>query len=127
MRTMIAGLTAAMTLTAGAAQAQEMSTADRQDVQCFSLIAAKGGSGERSAEVMSGLASAMMFYLGRLEGRSPDTDWLARIQTFLQSPEVENLPAHTERCSKEMMSKGQALTDWGANLRALAAQQQKAD
>ncbi|RZJ16917.1 MAG: hypothetical protein EON91_11290 [Brevundimonas sp.] len=123
MRTMIAGLTAALALTAGAAQAQEMSAADQQDIQCFALVAAQAGEGEQSPEKMASLATAMMFYLGRMEGRSPNTDWLARIETYLRSSEVEKLPTHAERCATEMMSKGKALIDWGARLQAQAGAQ----
>lgn len=123
MKTLIAGLTAALVLTAGSARAQEVSAADQQDMQCFALVAAQAGAGEQSPEMMAGLATAMMFYLGRMEGRSPDTDWLARIETYLRSSEIEKLPTHADRCATELMSKGKALTDWGARLQTLTSAQ----
>ena len=119
MKTLIAGLAGALVLTTGAAQAQEISAADQQDMQCFALVAAQAGVGEQSPEMMAGLATAMMFYLGRMEGRSPDTDWLARIETYLRSSEIEKLSTHSERCAAELISKGKALTDWGARLQTL--------
>lgn len=123
MKTMIAGLTAALVLTAGAARAQEISAADQQDMQCFALVAAQAGMSEPSPEAMTGLVSIMMFYLGRLEGRSPDVDWLARIAAYIQTPEVEKLDQHRQRCGTEMAAKGKALTDWGARLQAQAGAQ----
>ena len=122
MKTLLAGLTAALVLTAGSARAQAVSGPDLQDMQCFSLVAAQAGLAEGSPEAMAGLASLMMFYLGRLEGRSPDVDWLARIEAYIQTPEVEKLQTHAQRCSTEMAAKGKALTEWGARLSALAEQ-----
>lgn len=123
MKTIIAGLTAALVLTAGAARAQDMSGAELQDLQCFTLVAGQVGQAQDDPQAAAGLAAVMMFYLGRLEGRSPDVDWLARLEAYILSPEVEKLDQHRQRCGTEMVAKGKSLTEWGARVQALAAQQ----
>lgn len=103
-----------------AAQDANFAPADRADLQCMALVAVmtgmsmeEGVEGE-DATRLAGLASGMMYYLGRLEGRSPDTDWLAELGLFLDKTELADLDAVSPRCGKELMAKSQALVAFGA-------------
>jgi hypothetical protein len=65
---------------------------------------------------MAGLTGGMMYYLGRLEGRSPSIDWLRQLETYLTSIDEAELQSHLERCGAELSVKGAALVAWGETI-----------
>lgn len=114
----------ALSLMAGSASAQsrEISPANMRDVECLAIMAVLGGSIEEGSTEQMGAVGGMMYYLGRLEGRTPGTDWLAYFTTYLQSPDIEkNLEPHYERCGQEMIDKGASLIQFGDMIDAKAA------
>ncbi|NJC41769.1 hypothetical protein GGQ87_002027 [Brevundimonas alba] len=121
MKSLTALISAAVLLSAAPAVAQELNLApaDRADLQCMALVAVMAGvameeGGDESASVqMAGMSGGLMYYLGRLEGRSPDVDWLAQLTAYLAKVEAEDFEAFAPRCSKELIEKGQALVDFG--------------
>lgn len=120
MKSLTALLSAAVLLSAVPAAAQDapVSAADRADLQCMALVAVMAGmameEGEEAATTeLAGMSGGLMYYLGRLEGRSPDVDWLEQLGAWLDKAEPEDLDAVAPRCSKELMDKGQALIDFG--------------
>lgn len=113
---------AAALLVAAPAAAQEarLAPADRADLQCMALVAVmagiameEGGEDEATALDLAGMSGGLMYYLGRLEGRTPGVDWLAELRLWLEKADFEELDAVAPRCSKELMEKGQALVDFG--------------
>ena len=119
----IIGAFLALTLAAGQAQAQtSLPAEDLRDMQCLTLAAMVAGAAP--AEHQAGLTGGLMYYLGRLEGRTPGVDWLARIGEYLQRPDVETeVMAQGDRCAAEMIDKGQSLAQWGERLKDKAAPQ----
>lgn len=115
---------AALALMTGSATAQspEISPANMRDVECLAIMAVLGGSIEEGSTEQMGAVGGMMYYLGRLEGRTPGTDWLAYFTTYLQSPNIEkNLEPHYERCGQEMIDKGASLVQFGDMIETKAA------
>ena len=103
-----------------AAREPQHAPADLADLQCMALVAVmagmgleEGGDGEEAATRMAGLAGGMMYYLGRLEGRSPGTDWLAELGIYLDKVEPGELDVFGQRCGAELTRTGQALVDFG--------------
>jgi hypothetical protein len=119
MRMMISGAAAlTLALAAGSAMARTQDAAqDLRDIQCIALVSM--AAADAPAEQQAGLVGGMMYYLGRLEGRDPTTDWLDRIADFLRTPGVEQqLLAERQRCGQELVAKGQTMMEWGAGLKA---------
>ena len=110
---MIAGAFALSLASAAPALAQDLETQSKADMQCFASLAYLGGQVGEDSPDMAGLAGGMMYYLGRLEGRSPGVDWLGRLETYLTSIDEAELESHLERCGNELSVKGAALVAWG--------------
>ena len=117
MKMVAVALAAVLGLSAGSAQA-EVKGADLADMQCLALVAYLGGQAAEGTDEQAGLVGGMMYYLGRLEGRSPDTDWLAELGQFLITLEESDLQAVAPRCGMELQVKGQALISWGEAFQA---------
>lgn len=114
MKIMMIAAAFALTLAGAApAMAQDMGAQDKADMQCFAALAYLGGQVGADSPEMAGLAGGMMYYLGRLEGRSPSIDWLGRLETYLTSVDEPELQSHLERCGAELSVKGAALVAWG--------------
>ena len=122
MKSLAVLLAAAGLLCAAPAAAQDanLAPADLADLQCMALVAVmagiameEGGDGEATDAELAGMSGGLMYYLGRLEGRSPGIDWLDQLVALLDKIELEELDAVAPRCSKELMEKGQALVAFG--------------
>jgi hypothetical protein len=120
------GMTAALVLAAMAtpALAQAISPTDRADMQCFVVTAVLAGQSEEGSPEQAGLATGMLYFLGRLEGRSPGTDWMQALADFILTPDDATLWAeiesHEVRCLGIIENRGQALTAWGETVAAAA-------
>jgi len=122
------GMTAAVLLAASAAPALAQNAAhgaaDKGDMQCFAVVAYLAGQSEEGSVEHTGLASGMMYFLGRLEGRAPGTDWLRALSDYILAPDearlTSELEAQRERCGLILQTRGQALVEWGAKLTAAA-------
>ncbi|WP_296166192.1 hypothetical protein [uncultured Brevundimonas sp.] len=104
------------------AQSRDIAPADLRDVECMAVVAVAGGAAEEGSDEQIGLIGGLMYFLGRLEGRTPGTDWLSYFGTYIQAPDIEKkLEAHYERCGQEMIDKGAALEEFGEIMQAKAA------
>jgi hypothetical protein len=118
------GMAAALVLTAtaGSASAQAISATDRADMQCFVVSAVLAGQYEEGSAEQTGLASGLLYFLGRLEGRTPGTDWLQALADFILSPDDATLWAeiesHEARCLGVIEARGLALAEWGETVAA---------
>lgn len=107
-----------LTLISTPAAAQTPSTAARADMKCMAVFAVMLGSLgedpiEADAEMAAGAASALSYYLGRLQGRDPDTDWMGVFGEALEDVTLEELSREAPRCGKEMEAVGSALVAFG--------------
>lgn len=95
-----------------AAQAQSVpaNPTDAADMKCLALLVTiVEMGGEESTQVMPGV----FYYLGRLEGRTPSTNWLEATEAYRRVTPVEALAADAERCSQELMVKGNEMIAFG--------------
>lgn len=116
---MIAALVGAMALASGA-QAQATKPQDMADLKCLALTAYLGGQMSEGDERRAGLAAGVMYYLGRLEGRTPGVEWLGRLAEYLETAEVADLQGEAQRCGEELKERGAALTTWGSRMAGIA-------
>ncbi len=135
-RILIAGL--ALALTAGAAQARTpqdppLDQAYRDDVTCAVLYMAIAAKGDDSA------ALGFYYFIGRLEGRRPNSDWRPHVLGLAADAGRDLLERHGERCGNTLIENGRAMTpidgviegwvrgegEMGAALQASREQQQQ--
>ena len=110
---LFAALAAALSLAiAPAPQAgglTDLAPETRADLQCMAIITMMLGS--QSEELgRAKLTAGVFFYYGRLQGRAPQTDWIARLVAYLQTEPVAELEANRTRCAGEMQDMGRAMT-----------------
>ncbi|MCT2401304.1 hypothetical protein [Novosphingobium mangrovi (ex Huang et al. 2023)] len=105
---MLAGLVAAAALTA-------MEPAIENDLRCIGIFAlAASRHEEMSQSEQAGVTGALMYYVGRIEGRRPDFRLEDSLADLLRSPAyLEGLADDARRCGAEMKAKGQQLSDLG--------------
>lgn len=124
MKRLLAVATAALMLTAGAASAQtqtRIKPADQADLECMAVAAYYGGIAEEGSQEQAGLVGGLMYYLGKLRGRSPDVDWLARLRELVMAMEVTDVEALGPRCGGEMTRIGDELLTWGNEMAGVEA------
>ena len=119
------GMTAALVLAAAATPASAqvaVSATDKADMQCFAVTAYLAGQHAEGSAEHTGLSSGMMYFLGRLEGRTPGTDWMKMLADYILDPDDARLgaelEAQSERCGLLLQNRGQALVEWGATVSA---------
>lgn len=114
------GISAATLVTvlalANAASAQDIPPEAAADMQCMAVLVAASDNEALTPEVRQGFMASMMFYLGRLEGRDPETAWLERLTAYLVRVEAKDIQAHAPRCGHELMEKGELLQTWGRRI-----------
>lgn len=121
-RIAIASVALGLMISPASAQSRDVSPSDLRDVECMAVVAVAGGAAEEGSDEQIGLVGGLMFFLGRLEGRTPGTDWLAYFGAYIQVPDIEKkLETHYERCAQEMIDKGAALEQFGEMMQNKAA------
>lgn len=120
MKTFLAAAAATMALAAVSAPAQAqaqtstLSPPNLADMQCLSIFAfIAGSSADLSEEERGGVVGGVMYYIGRLQGREPNTDWYAEIARYADTAQASDLEANRQRCAGEVTALGQALVDLG--------------
>lgn len=103
---------AVLALAAGAAQAREEKPVDLADLQCMALYALMANEPDKQASAALGV----FYHLGRLEGRTPGVDWLARMHTYAYTLTVEDVAVHGARCGEEMGRAAAALQRIGGEM-----------
>lgn len=115
MRALI-GLTAALSLFGAQAQAQTAET--KADIRCIATLASVGAE---DPDAMPAVTIAVMFFMGRIDGRQPNLDLTAALAVEAASLEGQDLQREAERCGRIIVEKGEALKRIGAQLQALPA------
>lgn len=107
-----------------AAAVAPLEPASQQDLNCIAVFAMAAGGDTLSQEERTGVTGALMYYLGRIEGRSAGFELRPHLVSLL-SDEVfltTRLPAEAKRCGAEMQIKGTALTELGEAMKAMSAE-----
>lgn len=112
---LFAALAAALALSAPPADLSDLKPADRADLQCMTLIVVFIGATEDS-NASAQLASGATYYYGRLQGRTPGTDWLSRLADYIRTEPREELEANRQRCVQEVTTLGDAFLAIGRSL-----------
>lgn len=113
---MIAGLGLALALVvtpaAGPARAAEpeVDAASRDDMRCMALFALMGADDQYAESAAIG----MVYFIGRLHGRSPDADWMARFRRFMDTVDQAEILAHAPVCAETMKTMGAEMIAFGA-------------
>ena len=116
------GFIAAM---AAAAQAPAAQPAYLPDMRCMVAMAIVLGaqddasdSADGAEEDKDGLIGLVMYYVGKIEAKAPDLDYLSEVNAILQSADymAKQFPADAERCAAEAADKGHKLEEIGQAL-----------
>lgn len=85
--------------------ASALPAAIEADIQCLAVFSLYPG---QNSEEQAGVTGAIMFYLGRIEGRAPRTAIEPRLRALIADPDFRQnqLPSHAQRCGNEMVIKG---------------------
>ena len=97
------------------ASAPDAAAANAADLRCLAAITAAGTDASSRGLVAAG----SMYFLGRIDARSPAYDYQAALLALVRSG--ADLSADRERCLAELRSRGGALVNLSQGLRAQAA------
>jgi hypothetical protein len=89
------------------------------DIHCLtvaSILASNADPKIQNAGVM-----ASLYFLGKLDGRTPTLDLESRLKDELLKYNPQDLQADATRCGGELAVRGKAISDIGARLKALGA------
>lgn len=104
-------------LLATGAQAQDISEQSRNDLTCFAVFAAIYGTpgADMSADERQAVGTGITYYLGRLEGRDAQTDWLAYLNAHEQEIYARVLDEQEfSRCAAEFSALGARMVAAGS-------------
>lgn len=110
---LLAAITAGLALSATPADLSDLKPADRADLQCMTVLVVMIGASE-DPNTRAGLSSGATFYYGRLQGRTPGTDWLRRLANYARTEPGVELEANRIRCADEMAAMSAAFISIGA-------------
>lgn len=109
----LAGAAIGASLIAAPAMAEDASS---PDVRCLTIAALMVGNGGQAQQ--AGFVSAL-YYIGRLDGRSPGLDLKARILEEAQALTPDKIEAERLRCSRQLQERGAALQTVGEALKQM--------
>ncbi|MBU1323984.1 MAG: hypothetical protein KJ676_01945 [Alphaproteobacteria bacterium] len=84
---------------------------DAADMQCMALVVVLMGTADEAMAAQ--LSPGLFYYLGRLEGRTPGTDWINVAGEYAALSTVEQLFSVQQRCAAEMTAKGREMIEKG--------------
>jgi hypothetical protein len=108
-------LAAVLALSAPPTDLSDLKPEDRADLQCLTVTVFAISVIEDPAARASVIAGAT-FYYGRLQGRSPGTDWLERFAAYARTEPLDEVEANRARCAEEIRVMGQTFIATGASL-----------
>ena len=102
-----------LSLTAAAALAA-LSPADEADLHCIAIFAMSSSQNTEEKDA-AGFVGAMMYYLGRVEGRSSAFDLESHLTRLLSDASYtqDKIQADATRCGTEMETRGAELQKVG--------------
>lgn len=111
----------ALTALSSPAAAQTLDDASLRDVQCMAVTLAIASQYNDSGDQvgMQTAIGTMSYYLGRLEGRDPDVEW---VSYFADHPDAFRQAVadqrNFERCGAEIVALGQSMVAAGDRMTA---------
>ena len=127
MRLPFAALSAAAGLAfATASPVAAEDSRDSADLKCFGVFIYMGGQSQDAA-AKAWFTGHAQHYLGRLQARSPDTDWLARLTDYFAGSFPQEFEAQRARCGPEAEARDEALEAWSVAFMARVAAAQSVD
>lgn len=107
---------------AGTAAAAPDPAAEHRDMRCVAVTAIAAQQA-KTPEMRMGAAAGVGYFMGRLKGRDPDFDLVARLSADLKGLKtVEELKPDIVRCAAELKAFGLEAQAAGEALKALGAQ-----
>ena len=91
------------------ADLSDMPAASQADLQCMGLLAVAIDDPALSDTLKQQYSGGMMYYLGRLEGRDPRTNWVRRMMDYTDSTPVQQVRSHSPRCGHDLLANGQEI------------------
>jgi hypothetical protein len=107
----------ALALSGLSSQARAADDLTRDDLRCAIVALSIAGSGKEAQTV--GMMS-MFYYLGRLDGRTPDLDLENRLIDEIAVMKPADLKAAAQRCGAFLVVRGQKLQEVGKRLQERA-------
>lgn len=103
---------------ATAAAAAQPSPADMQDLRCIAAFATLASLTDK-ADDQEKMLVGMLYYVGKLDGRSPGIDMAGPLKTLVTQPDYlgKDLLADSERCGNEMKARGAELQKIGGAMK----------
>ncbi len=117
-----AGAASAQTVVAAPASTE---TADLQCLGVFMFLAGQPPEPGQAPNAQAWFNGGVKYYLGRLEARSPHTDWLDRLTTYFLSDFRAEFEAQKDRCGNAVIAQDEALQTWGVAFQARVEAAQK--
>jgi len=111
--------TVALCMLSAVARADTANTRTVADAQCLVVGARLSASSDPQQRVPGQMI--LMYYLGRIDGRSPNTDLEALIKTETQKMTASELQSAAGRCGKEFSARGEEIVRIGKSLSTPAA------
>jgi hypothetical protein len=99
-------------LAAAPALAQD---ATKSDMRC--LLALSAAADVADGQMKPAMMAGVVYYLGRLDGRTPDLDLEAKAAAELKAMSIQDLSDETVRCGAALIARGKALEGIGERLR----------
>jgi hypothetical protein len=112
-------LAAATALAAAAPVRAAEDTGAASDFRC--MVAAIALYQSTNPQVKDAGMMASLYYLGRLDGRTPNVDLEAGLKQQFERMSAQELQAEAVRCGGALQARGKAVTEIGARLKAATA------
>ena len=84
------------------------------DLRCIALLSV--AVGQAAPDKQGAMIAGAMYFIGRLDGKAPNTDLKAGIKRTIEGFTQEQAAADGQRCSAILAEKGQLLQGVGAEL-----------
>ena len=106
-----------MPLIAASVAAGQVSAADAADLRCVALFSMMAGE---MPEEKAGMTGAIMYYIGRIDGRGSGLNFEAGIEAGIAavSESEDRFKAEAKRCGNEMVVKGEQVERIGDGIAA---------
>lgn len=103
---------------AAAAAAAVPATADMQDLRCVAAFAAMSNFATKQDDKTK-LLAGMLYYIGKLDGRSPGFDLDGQLTLLVDQPDyvTRQLGGDVERCAEEVKQRGNQLEAIGGAMK----------
>lgn len=99
--------------------APNASAAEEADIRCMAIFSAAASGAKSNPQAQIGLIGGVMFFYGKVVGRSPGVDVEATMLRILKAdPKGEKLVADQQRCGDELTKHGTYLTEMGKHVSA---------